>query len=71
MRGRIAISTSWIVPKQQQCVRCPPVQAVLPTKEGHPHWGAPSCGCVVTGAGRWSAAGCQRPTRGGRSRSGC
>ena len=30
---------------QQQCVRCPPVQAVLPTKEGHPHWGAPWCGC--------------------------
>ena len=56
---------------QQQCARCPSVQAVLPTKEGHPHWGAPWCGCVVTGAGRLPAAGCQRPTRGGRSRSGC
>ena len=34
MRGRIAISTSWTVPTQQQCVRCPPAQAVLPTKRG-------------------------------------
>ena len=34
MRGRIAISTGWTVPTQQLCVRCPPVQAVLPTKEG-------------------------------------
>ena len=41
MRGRIAISTSLTTPTRQQCVRCPPVQAVLPTKEGHPHWGAP------------------------------
>ena len=24
-----------------ECVRFPPVQAVLATKEGHPHWGAP------------------------------
>ena len=52
MGGRIAISTSWTVPTQQQCVRCPPVQALLPTKRGHPHWDAPWCGCVVTGAGR-------------------
>ena len=43
------------------------LQAVLPTKKGHPHWGAPWCGCVVTGAGRRPAAGCQRPTRDGRS----
>ena len=21
-------------------------------EKGHPHWGAPWCGCVVTGAGR-------------------
>jgi integrase len=28
MRGRIAISTSWTVPTQQQCVRCPPVQGL-------------------------------------------
>jgi len=25
-------------------VRCPPVQAMPPTKQGHPHWGAPWCG---------------------------
>jgi hypothetical protein len=42
MRGRIAISTSWTVPTQQQCTRCPPVQAVLPT-------GAPLRVGVVTG----------------------
>ena len=29
-----------------------PFTAVLPTKEGHPNWGAPLCECVVTGAGR-------------------
>jgi hypothetical protein len=29
-----------------------PFTAVLPTKEGHPNWGAPWCGSVVTGAGR-------------------
>jgi hypothetical protein len=52
MRGRIAISTSWTVPTQHQCVRCPPVQAALPTKEGHPHWGAPLRVGVVTGEGR-------------------
>jgi hypothetical protein len=52
MCGRIAISTSWTVPTQQQGVRCPPVQAVLATKEGHPHWGAPLGVDVVTGAGR-------------------
>src|SRR6476469_4455854 len=46
IRKRIAISTSRTVATQQQCVRCPPVQAVLPTKKGHPHRGAPWCGCV-------------------------
>ena len=34
MRGRIAISTSRTVATQQQCVRCPPVQAVLQRKRG-------------------------------------
>ena len=29
-----------------------PLTAVLPTKEGHPNWGAPWCRCVVTAAGR-------------------
>ena len=45
MRGRIDISMSWTVPTQQQCMRCPPVQAVLPTQEGTRIGCPSSCAC--------------------------